>query len=68
MPHQDDPAQRELNAPSYVVFAGVLCIVGSILARSVLGPEPGYNNVFATIGYAGLVLFVVGFLILVTTE
>jgi hypothetical protein len=33
-----------------------------------LGPDPGYNNVFAVIGYAGLILFIAGFLIFATAE
>jgi hypothetical protein len=68
MPHQDNPGKRDLNGPRYVVFAGFLCIVGSILARSILGAESGYNDVFAGIGYAGVILFIAGFLIFVMIE
>jgi len=50
------------------MFTGILCIVSSILLGVVFRSESGYNDVFTGIGYVGLMLFIVGFLIFETVK
>lgn len=69
MSHQDlQPPERGPRWLGYIMLTGVLCIVGSLLIRSVFGPKSGYNDVVTGIGYVGLILVLVGFLISVMVE
>ncbi len=59
---------KEPQWPGYIMFTGLLCIIGSILISLALGPELGYSSILAGMRYFGFALIVVGFLIFVTVE